>query len=129
MLDPTIVDHAYLFDGWSVEEFLNMIATTGGSNSDVRFHALIDTGALVTGYSNLQVAKQLLRRGLKWCEGVVFLDETDKQQVLVRATGRVVPADQCGVPKERRFAFYDQIHTTGMDIKHVVNARAALTLG
>jgi hypothetical protein len=50
----------------------------------------------------------------------VYLDENDKQQVLVRATGRVVPADQCGVPKEKRFAFYDQIHTTGMDIKHVV---------
>ena len=29
----------------------------------------------------------------------------------------------------RRFAFYDQIHTTGMDIKHALNARAALTLG
>ena len=59
----------------------------------------------------------------------MYLDENDKQQVLVRATGRVVPADQCGVPKEKRFAFYDQIHTTGMDIKHVVNARAGLTLG
>jgi hypothetical protein len=32
-------------------------------------------------------------------------------------------------PLERRFAFYDQIHTTGMDIKHVVNATAVLTLG
>jgi hypothetical protein len=48
---------------------------------------------------------------------------------LVRATNRVVSADQCGVPLERRFAFYDQIHTTGMDIKHVVNATAVLTLG
>ncbi len=71
----------------------------------------------------------MLDRGLKWAEGVVFLDEDDKQQVLVRATGRVVSSDQCGVPLERRFAFYDQIHTTGMDIKHVVNATAVLTLG
>lgn len=29
----------------------------------------------------------------------------------------------------RRFAFYDQIHTTGMDIKHIVNAVAVITLG
>jgi hypothetical protein len=66
---------------------------------------------------------------LTWCDGVVFLDESDKQNVLVRDTGRVVPADQCGVPLDRRFAFYDQIHTTGMDIQHVVNATAVITLG
>ena len=30
---------------------------------------------------------------------------------------------------EKRFAFYDQIHTTGMDIRHGLSARAALTLG
>ena len=49
--------------------------------------------------------------------------------MLVRATGRIVSADQCGVPLDKRFAFYDQIHTTGMDIKHVVNALAVITLG
>lgn len=29
----------------------------------------------------------------------------------------------------RRFAFYDQVHTTGMDIQHVLDACAVLTLG
>jgi hypothetical protein len=33
-----------------------------------RFHALIDTGALITGMSNLQVARALLNLGLDWCE-------------------------------------------------------------
>jgi hypothetical protein len=108
-----------------VELLLERIATT----ESPRYHALIDTGALITGYSNQEVARELLDRGLTWCEGVVFLDDDDKQQVLVRATGRVVSADQCGVSLERRFAFYDQIHTTGMDIKHVVNATAVITLG
>lgn len=32
-------------------------------------------------YSNREVAQQLLDRGLSWCEGVVFLDDDDKQQV------------------------------------------------
>ena len=76
-----------------------------------------------------QVAEQLLQRGLAGFDGVVFLDDEDKKKVLVRATGRIVNQDQCGIPLTKRFAFYDQIHTTGMDIKHRVNARAALTLG
>eukprot|EP00457_Paulinella_chromatophora_P000019 gb/GEZN01000019.1/.p1 GENE.gb/GEZN01000019.1/~~gb/GEZN01000019.1/.p1 ORF type:complete len:4425 (-),score=920.40 gb/GEZN01000019.1/:221-11590(-) len=125
VLDPSIASSEQIPSDWDAAYLLSRIS----QSKSPRFHALIDTGALITGYSNLQVAQELLARGLKWCDGVVFLDDADKQQVLVRATGRVVPADQCGVPLERRFAFYDQIHTTGMDIKHLVNARAVLTLG
>mmetsp|Transcript_2417 Transcript_2417/g.3236 ORF Transcript_2417/g.3236 Transcript_2417/m.3236 type:complete len:3692 (+) Transcript_2417:353-11428(+) len=124
VLDPAVMSYEQLGIGWSVEKLLERIAT-----AEPRFHSLIDTGALITGYSNEQVASELLKRGLTWCDGVVFLDGQDKQQVLVRATGRVTSADQCGVPLERRFAFYDQIHTTGMDVKHVVNATAVITLG
>ncbi|KAH8067984.1 hypothetical protein JL721_7204 [Aureococcus anophagefferens] len=40
-----------------------------------------------------------------------------------------MPEEQCGVPLERRFAFYDMVHTTGMDIRHVANATALVTLG
>lgn len=126
VLDPEVMSHECLSEGWSVEALLERIAT---ATLPTRFHSLIDTGALITGYSNEQVAAELLKRGLTWCDGVVFLDSADKQQVLVRATGRVTSADQCGVPLERRFAFYDQIHTTGMDVKHVVNATAVITLG
>lgn len=77
--------------------------------SSPKFNAFIDTGALITGYSNKEVAQKLLSLGLAWCEGVIFLDSEDRQQVLVRATGRVVSADQCGVSLEKRFAFYDQV--------------------
>ena len=124
-LDRQITSYEYIDDHWNVEFLLQRIA----KSENPRYHALIDTGALITGYSNKEVAQQLLDRGLSWCDGIVFLDDEDRQQVLVRATGRVVSADQCGVALERRFAFYDQIHTTGMDIKHVVNATAVITLG
>lgn len=124
-LDRQITSYEYIDDHWNVEFLLQRIAMS----ENPRYHALIDTGALITGYSNKEVAQQLLDRGLSWCDGIVFLDDEDRQQVLVRATGRVVSADQCGVALERRFAFYDQIHTTGMDIKHVVNATAVITLG
>ena len=52
----------------------------GAVKPSQRFSALIDTGALITGYSNYEVAQQLLKRGLTWCDGVVFLDDADKQQ-------------------------------------------------
>jgi len=115
----------FFFYKWQVETVLSNIA----KSESPRYHALIDTGALITGYNNEQVARKLLELGLTWCDGIVFLDMDDRKKVLVRATGRIVAADQCGIPLERRFAFYDQIHTTGMDIKHVVNATAVITLG
>ena len=69
----------------------------------------IDTGALVTGKSNRQVAEDLLEYGLgAWCDGVVFLDDNDEKMILVKATGRVLKLSQCGIAVEKRFAFYDR---------------------
>ena len=58
-----------------------------------------------------------------------FLDELDRKMILVRATGRVLKLAECGIPKVKRFAVYDQVHTTGMDIDHTPNAMAIQTLG
>ena len=123
VLDETICSTEHVPQGWTVDYLLDL--ASGGE----RAHALIDTGALVTGRTNKQVAVELLKRGLPWCDGVVYLDDDDKKQVLVRATMRAMPEEQCGVPLERRFAFYDQVHTTGTDIRHVANATAIVTLG
>jgi hypothetical protein len=125
MTSPDVVSYEVIPDGWTVDGLLRRIATA----NNPRFNALIDTGALVTGLSNYQVAQALLRYGMEWCEGVVFLDEYDRKMILVRATGRVLKMAQCGIPAHKRFAFYDQVHTTGMDIKHTLNAKAILTLG
>ncbi len=110
MTDPLIVSQA-------VMSLLIKIAT-----HHPRIHALIDTGALITGMSNLDVARFLL----PWADGFVY---SWTNSILVRATGRVVKLAQCGISVKRRFAFYDQVHTTGMDIQHVLNAKAVLTLG
>jgi hypothetical protein len=40
-----------------------------------------------------------------------------------------VRLSQAGLPVHRRFSFYDQIHTTGMDIHQCIDARAVITLG
>ena len=35
----------------------------------------------------------------------------------------------CGVAAARRFTFFDQVHTTGVDVEQTLSARAAMTLG
>lgn len=110
---------------WSVNKLLDDIAT-----AIPPFHALLDCGALVTGMSNFDVAKYLLTHGLPVdFDGVVFLDHNDRKMILMRHGMNVVRMNQSGIPPHRRFSFYDQIHTTGMDIHQCIDARAALTLG
>eukprot|EP00760_Papus_ankaliazontas_P003017 PhM_4_TR11378/c0_g1_i1/m.4426 len=123
LTNPRYVTTTDVPNGWSPQGLLKFIATEG------RWHSLIDTGALITGMNNFEVAKFLLDHGLGGIDGVVFLDDKDRKVILVRATGRVLKLEECGIPLDRRFAFYDQIHTTGMDIKHTPNAEAILTLG
>ena len=109
---------------WNARSLLKDIAT-----SEPPFHALIDTGALITGMDNEEVAKYLLNHLPTWMEGVVYLDRQDRQMILLRSSGRSVNLAQCGINPERRFTFYDQIHTTGMDIKHATTAKAVITIG
>ena len=123
LTNKSIVDYEILDNNWSVTNILDNIAKSN------RYHALIDTGALITGLSNIEVAEYLLKNGLTNMEGVVFLDEQDRQMVLVRSTMRVMTLQQCGISISKRFTFYDQIHTTGMDIKQAINAIAVVTLG
>ena len=66
---------------WSPTSILEYILKKG------KYHALIDTGALVTGFSNLQVAQYLLEGftasgGLaKSIEGVVYIDDMGRKMV------------------------------------------------
>uniref|UniRef100_A0A7R9W9B5 ubiquitinyl hydrolase 1 n=1 Tax=Pseudictyota dubia TaxID=2749911 RepID=A0A7R9W9B5_9STRA len=125
LTSESIVSSRLLGADWSVRGILDQIAT-----NDPPFHVLIDTGALITGMSNFDVAKYLIN-GLpkETFDGVVFLDHKDRKMILLRQGMSVVRLNQAGIPPERRFSFYDQIHTTGMDIHQCIDARAATTLG
>jgi len=124
--DPRVVSYSIKSGGWSVRSLLRDIAQ---SRSPV-FHSLIDTGALITGMENKEVALFLLEAGLGSMDGVVYLDEHDQQMILLRTSGGIpIPASQCGVAPSRRFSFFDQIHTTGIDIRHSPSSTAVLTLG
>jgi len=111
-----------LHEDWSVRQLLSSVANSNA-------HALIDTGALITGFTNYDVAKYLLEHGLHGLDGCVFLDRQDRQMILLRSSWTVLPLAQCGIDPSKRFTFYDQVHTTGMDIKQALNAVAVVTLG
>jgi hypothetical protein len=119
LTSPKVCSYEVVPEGWTPISLLEEIACS----ESPRYHALIDTGALITGYTNLQVAQMLLKLGLRWCEGVVFLDEYDRKMVLVRATGRVLKMSQCGVPADKRFAFYDQVNTVMCENECLFTAR------
>jgi hypothetical protein len=125
LTSEAIVSSRMLGVDWTVTKLLDQVATASPP-----FHVLLDCGALVTGMSNFDVAKYLLTHGLpEQFEGVVFLDHKDRKMILMRQGMNVVRLNQSGIPPDRRFSFYDQIHTTGMDIHQCIDARAALTLG
>eukprot|EP00662_Eupelagonemidae_sp_cell21_P021540 gene21540-42210_t len=90
---------------------------------------MIDTGALVTGFTNIQTVRFLLEQGLNDYDGCVFFEEGGKKMMLERAgPWRKLKLDESTIQKHRRFTFYDQVHTTGIDVPQPANARAALTL-
>ena len=108
LTSPTVARHIELPVGWSSESILEYVA-----QADPPFHALIDTGALITGMSNLTAAQKLLEYGLPDMKGVVYLDELDRQMVLLRKGLKVVKLVESGLAWGERFSFYDQVHTTG----------------
>lgn len=110
---------------WNAKSLLQRVAS-----NEHPLHALIDTGALVTGMTNKEVAEFLLQHLPGHFEGCVFISEAGRKQILVRSSQAVVDLDESpSIPLEHRFVFYDQVHTTGMDIQHKPDAVAALTLG
>jgi len=81
---------------------------------------LIDTGTLITGMSNLEVAPFLAGRKSFKKQGVVYLDSKDAKMVLVKKTKSSMKIEDCGILVEERFAFCDQ------GSRHMMQAQSML---
>ncbi|RNF03803.1 hypothetical protein TraAM80_05547, partial [Trypanosoma rangeli] len=125
LTDPLVVTTEVLPLDWTPSRVLDRIAT-----AHPPYHALIDAGALITNMENEDVARYLLSRlSPALFDGVVFLDSKDRQMILQRSNGLKVPVAQSGVALTRRFTFFDQVHTTGTDVKQAASVTAVVTLG
>ncbi|CAE7232459.1 unnamed protein product, partial [Symbiodinium sp. CCMP2456] len=110
---------------WSPESILSMVA----KSKDPVYHCLIDTGALVMGFTNEEVAKVLLKMlPEELFDGVAYFDDRDAPMVILRGAVKPALLSEAGVPMDRRFTFFDQVHTTGTDTKQPLQSYAALTL-
>ncbi|CAK0867309.1 unnamed protein product [Prorocentrum cordatum] len=137
LTSTSFVSFQHMNSDWTVEALLDAVVAAAQRGE---CQALIDTGALITGLTNKEVAEHLLgfRKRVdgstpltlpETVDGVVFIEEDGAKKILLRQTREVVKLADSGVPVTSRFCFYDQIHTTGMDIQHRLDAVAALTLG
>jgi hypothetical protein len=128
LLNPRIVsskDFAIAGDRISTE-LLNCCHTG-------QFHALVDTGALITGLKTREIAYEIMK-GLPVgaFTAVVYIDDAGSKRILFRgedmdASPKLLSHYQ--VPEGKRFTYYDQIHTTGIDVKQAVDATCLLTIG
>ncbi|KAF8285120.1 hypothetical protein TcBrA4_0033550 [Trypanosoma cruzi] len=125
LTNPSVVTTEVLPLDWTPLRVLDRIAT-----SHPPYHALIDAGALITNMENEDVARYLLGKlSPALFDGVVFLDSKDRQMILQRSNGLKVPVAQSGIALTRRFTFFDQVHTTGTDVKQAASVTAVVTLG
>lgn len=93
--------------------------------------AFIDAGALVTGMSNLDVARYILARAD--VDGVVYMNDADnglfeKGEYLIIKRHHKEPVPLKGNEVARKFTYYDHAHTTGVHIDQIMTARAVITV-
>lgn len=83
LTDPAVASHRLLGTEWSVGGLLEEVA----KSNDPPFHALIDGGALVTGMTNLEVARWVGG----WADGMLSLRRFGREK-----QGPGKPRESCG---------------------------------
>ena len=62
-------------------------------------------------------------------QGCVYLDKSGVKMIYSRGAAKSIPLSESTLGVDKRFTFYDQVHTTGIDVKQTQTASALLTLG
>jgi hypothetical protein len=90
--------------------------------------ALIDTGALITGMSNLEVAKFLLEHGLPSLLGVVYLADDDTKMIYERRTHKAIKLEDSSIPVNKRCVPGSQPSPTRTPLSHLALKFTAIAL-
>jgi len=129
-------------DTSSPKEFLDKLLSTHAQAS--QFQAVIDVGALFKEYTNEMVAAQFLEyfsspsQEESLIKGILYYDSKTNMLCCLKkgmapielpSTDAQDIEDLTGCKKEQLFAYYDQCHTRGADLKFAPDAQAFMTLG
>ena len=98
----------------------------------LKANALIDTAGMIRGISRELVARQLLKvfeKERQEIKGVVFYDADSNLMILEVGKEGPIPFTAIKLQPHERFTFYDQLHTTGSDIRQALAAIAIVTIG
>lgn len=96
------------------------------------FHAFIDVGGYGRGIDHMRFARDLLALASarsSVIKGVVFFDAAERLMMLERGKKGAQPFDHTNLGKEERLTFYDEKHSTGVDVKQPFAAKAIVTIG
>ena len=92
--------------------------------------AFIDAGALLSGYSNKDVADKFLRALAKLnFKGVVFFSTENQTWTIIDRRGRLCALETSPIHESEAFVIYDQSRCRGADMKLKTTAKAILTIG
>jgi hypothetical protein len=105
---------------------INIIRQRRLEGVDLRM--LNDTGPLLAGLSNLEVAEVLLNQLQDPAiQGIVFFDDNENQMVLERQGNGLVPIERTQLKPDRLFTYNDHKHIFGTDTTQTKRAVALCT--
>lgn len=105
-------------------EFLQMVTT-----QQPQIRVLIDVGAQILDFSNLQVANAWLDIA-RDANGAIYFNESDELMVLTRnGVVQTMLSSPLSQQLDRCVVYMDHAHTRGTDLKLPIGSRAAVTLG
>ena len=97
--NPNVM-HVREIRGWSVAKIIDIMRDSGENG---HFNAMIDTGALITGMTNEEVCREVLKDGgASHVEVAIFLNSRDEKMVVGRDASPPYPLSRCGVALEKR---------------------------
>lgn len=113
----------------SREETINKMVKAIGGGDEFKGSFADAAGLFRDVEDNMVIAGEILKLQPSNIEGIAYYSKDNELLVLVRGQKNGVPIDQCGVPKEKLVAYWDQKHTTGSDIKLGIEMTAKVSVG